>query len=194
MPANPSPSGGGRGEGAAPGFARRALPLTADPGHLRRLSALLAMPEEGSLEVLRDMLAVAPWLASPLAELQQLPLAHWQAEHTRLFLNGYPKTFCPPFESAYRHSQMSGTTAGDLRALYLRAGLQPMEAPADYLGTLLEYAAYLRESDTMEDLLERLLREHLERWVPRFAGDLQAHARLRLYRGLGEQLAALFDE
>jgi len=152
---------------------------------------LLAMPEDGSLPVLREMVKAAPWLAGDLAELEVLPLEHWQAEYTRLFLNGYPKAACPPFESAYRQGQMGGAVKGDLQALYLRAGLQATEAPADYLGTMLECAAYLQESDGKAELLEELCREHLALWLPRFVRDLREHARLRLYRSLAAQLAAL---
>ena len=57
---------------------------------------------------------------------------------------------------------------------------------------MLECAAFLQKSGAVANLLEELRREHLERWVPRFAQDLQEHARLRLYRNLGEQLAGLF--
>lgn len=150
------------------------------------------MPEGDALDVLRDMLSEAPWLAAALPELEQIPLDRWQAEHTRLFVNGYPKTPCPPFESAYRQGQMGGTTVGDLEGLYRRAGLAATEASADYLGTLLECTAYLQDREGMGDLLEELREEHLARWVPRFAQDLQEHARLRLYRLVGERLAARF--
>ena len=63
---------------------------------LRMLAALLAHPESDALEALKDMLPAAPWLAEAIAELARIPLEHWQAEHTRLFVSGYPKTACPP--------------------------------------------------------------------------------------------------
>ena len=183
----------GRGEGCTN---RRTLTpilkLRSHPQHLRILSALLAMPEADALEVLRDLLPQAVWLAGALAELEQMPLEHWQAEHTRLFVNGYPKTLCPPFESAYREGIMGGTAVGTLAALYGRAGLQATEAPADYLGTLLECAAFLTEQGDQGELLSKLWNDHLNRWVPRFARDLQTHSDLALYRELGAQLARIF--
>lgn len=175
-----------------------------DPNQLRLLAALLAQPEDDALDALRDMLPDAPWLAPAIGELQDMPLEHWQAEHTRLFVSGFPKTPCPPFESAYRQGQMGGTAAGDLAALYRRAGLHATEAPADYLGTLLECAAYLAteplcprdpagrgEGDT-PGLLREIWDDHLMRWVPRFADDLMRQSRIELYRLLGAQLARVF--
>lgn len=173
------------------------MPTRWDPGHLRLLGTLLAMPEEGACEALREVVPQAPWLAGVLGELQSLPLERWQAEHTRLFISGYPKTLCPPFESAYRQGQMGGSVAGDLRRFYLRVGLQPDAAAPDYLGTILDCAAYLADTSRSgrepeaAALLHDLWDEHLSRWLPRFAQDLQLNARLSLYRQIGEQLGQL---
>ncbi|AGA89777.1 hypothetical protein Thimo_0949 [Thioflavicoccus mobilis 8321] len=68
--------------------------MTASPDVLRRLAGLLAQPADDALDLLRDWLPAAPWLAQAIAELAALPLAEWQGEHTRLFINGYPKTPC----------------------------------------------------------------------------------------------------
>jgi len=76
--------------------------LSADHQRIRVLAALLSMPEDDALAALRDMQQTAPWLESSLPELERMPLEHWQAEHTRLFISAYPKTPCPPYESAYR--------------------------------------------------------------------------------------------
>jgi TorA maturation chaperone TorD len=165
--------------------------LSAEPNQIRILAALLAMPEEDALDALREMGPQAPWLEPFLPELEQLSLEHWQAEYTRLFISGYPKTPCPPYESAYRQGSMGGTIAGDLAELYRRAGLQAMAVPPDYLGTMLECAAYLLEQG-MADLLRELTDEHLRVWVPRFARDLEEQAGLQLYRALGRQVAGLF--
>jgi putative dimethyl sulfoxide reductase chaperone len=174
-----------------------------DPSHLRRLAMLLAMPETGALEALREIADAEPWLAEPIAELESLPLERWQAEHTRLFVSGYPKTPCLPFESAYRQGNMGGTAALDLQGLYRRAGLEASQTPPDYLGTQLEFAAYLLDAGSglepgsggadclVGALSAELWDAHLSRWLPRFALDLQAQTELALYRRLGEKLAEL---
>lgn len=166
--------------------------IVTEPDQLRRLSLLLAMPDQDALEALKEMLPAAPWLAPALPELEGLPAERWQTEHTRLFVSGFPKTPCPPFESAYRQGGMGGTSAGDLARLYRNAGLEATAVSADYLGTMLEFAAYLLEQGNAWDLLNELWSEHLERWVPRFARDLETHSRLQLYRTLGAELAKLF--
>ena len=167
------------------------------------LAGLLAFPEPDAREALRDLLPLAPWLAESLAELDRLPLDQWQGEHTRLFTSGYPKTPCPPFESVYRQGRMGGTVVAELEELYRRAGLEARGAPADYLGTLLECLAILAAGDhpaqddlaqddsAREGLRRSLWNDHLSRWLPRFAQDLQVHGELRLYRDLGERLAGL---
>lgn len=180
---------------AAPAHAPAEAPR-ANAQRLRLLALLLAMPEAGSLAALREAAAAESWLHEAVAELALLPLARWQAEHTRLFIAGFPRTPCPPFESAYRHGTMGGTAAGELRGLYRRAGLEIAEAPADYLGTLLDCAAYLTDLSTGAGcragrLLHELWDEHLDRWLPRFAADLGTTAELLLYQRLAEALAQL---
>lgn len=167
--------------------------LKANPNGLRTLATLLAMPEADAIDALRDMHDQAPWLESSLPELEQLPLEHWQAEYTRLFITAYPKIPCPPYGSAYRQGTMGGTVARELVQLYRRAGLQPTDIPSDYLGTMLECAAYLQDQG-MEALLEELVDGHMKPWVPRFARDLQNQTRLDLYRVLGKQIENLFPE
>lgn len=168
------------------------LPST-DRNQLHILAALLAMPEADALDALRDMRPQAPWLGPSLPELERIPLEHWQAEHTRLFTSAYPRLPCPPYESAYRQGTMVGIPTSELADLYRRAGLQAMDVLPDYLGTMLECAAYLGETGRY-DLLRELTEEHLALWVPRFARDLVSHAELDLYRALGRQIGSLIPE
>lgn len=179
--------------------------MSTQPEQLRLLAVLLAQPEADALEAIRDQLTHAPWLDPAIAELEGLPLAEWQGEHTRLFVNGYPKTPCPPFESAYHHGQMGGSAREELSSLYARAGLRAIGAASDYLGTMLECAAFLTEQcaqppgpaggwagqDAPQRLLAELWEDHLIGWLPRFGRDLADAADLTLYRCLGEQLAEL---
>jgi putative dimethyl sulfoxide reductase chaperone len=157
-----------------------------------QLSAmLLGKPDENSLPTLRQLAAEQRWLQPAVDELLYLPLEQWQAEHTRLFINGYPKTPCAPFESIYRHGRMEGPACDELARLYANAGVSASDdLPADYLGTMLEFAALLIEQGTPEaDLLLKTLQDkHLLGWLPQFNRRLLQEARLNLYRSLGERL------
>jgi len=157
----------------------------------RTLAQRLGQPDEGSLPALKDMLEENSWLDTAIDELSATPLDQWQAEHTRLFINGYPRTACPPYGSIHRHGRMEGPICDELRSLYQRAGLAPVrEVPADYLGTILEFAAWLHEQETgkARGLLEELRDRHLAGWLPDYGACLQRESRLRLYRDMGVQL------
>lgn len=158
---------------------------------LRILALLLAHPGEESLAALAELAREEPWLAPAAAELKECSLESWQAEHTRLFLNGHPRTVAPPFESAYRFGQLDGSAGAELQRLYERAGLGATGLPADYLGTQLEFAAWLLEEGDPEGLLPVLWEEHLALWLPRFCEDLAQGSRLQLYRQLAGELGRL---
>lgn len=165
-----------------------------EPSRLRLLAGLLAMPTGDSYSILDEMAKQAPWLRDCLAQLKTLPLDRWQGEHTRLFISGYPRTACPPFESAYREGLMGGSANERLVTLYQRVGLETQNIPPDYLGALLELAAHLLDRSEPRDpqLWAALWDEHLGTWVPRFARDLINAAHLTLYRRLGGELLRLF--
>lgn len=167
--------------------------VSADARELQLLSALLAAPTDDSLALLREWAGNCGWLDHAVRELEELPLDWWQAEHTRLFINGYPDTPCLPFASHWRHGCMQGPVVGDLTALLSRIGVASEAMPPDYLGVLLECCALLeREGTPQAQALSNELREtHLEPWLPRFTAALQEHARLRLYRTLGSRLRRL---
>ncbi|MBF0124470.1 MAG: molecular chaperone TorD family protein [Magnetococcales bacterium] len=162
------------------------------------LAGLLAYPEEASYAVLVEVAATdAPWLAAALPELQAIALDAWQGEHTRLFINGFPKTICPPFESVWRHGCMAGAAAEQLSILYQQAGLEWFGGSApDYLGVILECVAYCltTSDDSLQSVLEQLVTDHLRLWVPTFAATLSRETDLVLYRLLGEQLQKLFGD
>ncbi len=170
--------------------------MNASPQTLRVCSGLLSSPGAESLEALRELAAEYVWLRQPLAELEGMPLAEWQAEHTRLFVSGHPKTVCPPFESAFGGGTMFGNACDALGELYRNAGLQAKGMPPDYLGSILECAAFLLEQPCghSEALLQELWHEHLMSWLPDFSRVLQLESRVQLYRALGSQLARLCSE
>jgi TorA maturation chaperone TorD len=162
---------------------------------LRILASLLGAPDMDAKEAVQELSAYYGWLRPAAEELDTLPLGEWQAEHTRLFISGYPTTPCPPFESAYLSGRMYGPQAQALKDLYRRLNLSASGAPADYLGTLLECAAHLSaEPETGRTYWSELWDGHLALWVPRFCRELQAESRMALYRILGRRLCELFPE
>lgn len=160
---------------------------------LRLYAWLLGTPAADAKTAIAEQAAVHPWLAEPAAELQALALDEWQAEHTRLFVSGYPKTPCPPFASAYLEGAMHGQSRADLANIYAQLGMAATGAPADYLGTILDFAAHLlAQGQAAGEAWETLSGRYMDRWIPRFCDDLQAHANLLLYRQTAARLAACF--
>jgi putative dimethyl sulfoxide reductase chaperone len=160
------------------------------PGErLRLLAMLLAAPEAESHGILAELAAEHPWLEVPAAELEQLGLAEWQAEHGRLFVCGHPRTPCVPFESAQLRGMMSGPELEQLAALYFSAGLEVDAVPPDYLGAMLECAAHLTQGQEHPEAERSLWHDHLLRWLPHYAATLQRESRVALYRCLGTELA-----
>ncbi|MBF0417182.1 MAG: molecular chaperone TorD family protein [Magnetococcales bacterium] len=171
---------------------------------MRVLAGMLAHPGQDSLAVLREVAESVPWLADAVCELSAVPLDQWQAEHTRLFINGFPRTVCPPFASAWvADSLLNERTLDALEQLYQTVSLQFPRMWVDYLGTMLEVLAYLRlpadppmsvnsTEETRRQVASTVWNEHLAPWLPDFAARLSVEGRLALYRVLGDRLLALF--
>ncbi len=158
---------------------------------LRLLAGLLSMPDQDAREIIQGLAEQHPWLAEAAEELGSTPLEQWQGEYTRLFISGFPKTACPPYESAYRSGTMQGPTVAKLERLYAQLGMRSSEMPTDYLGVMLECAALLEDGQQRPELRQRLWDEHLSRWLADFANDLSQQSELALYRALGLQLLGL---
>jgi len=159
---------------------------------LRLAAGLLAAPGAEGPDALAGLAAAQPALADACAELAALPLDAWQAEHGRLFICGHPHTPCPPFAAAQLDGLMFGPTAGRLAAFYAELGLAADGAPPDYLGTLLECAAWLHETGA-QAAVEQLWGNYLLPWLPGYAARLQEESALGLYRWLGQELADLAE-
>jgi TorA maturation chaperone TorD len=162
----------------------------------RHLAGLLAAPGEESLEVVVHLAQTdAPWLREAAIQTAATPLQAWQWEHTRLFINGIPKTVCPPFASSWQEGHMWGQAAFTMQTFYARIGLMAMDGtPPDYLGTQLECAAFLAErSDAQSQTdFQELWCNHLAPWGMRFAERLTQEAQMILYQAVGHQLTQLF--
>ncbi len=164
-----------------------------DAKTLRLHGLMLCMPDTESLSLLQSLSSEHGWMQAGVDELAQTSLSHWQGEYTRLFVSGFPKTAAPPYESVYRHQVMFGPLVDQLNDFYREAGLAIGDMPADYLGTQLEFAAHLTESEDPRapQWQARLWRDHLQHWLPRFIEDLCQHSQLLIYRLWGGQLNLL---
>ena len=105
-------------------------------GACRAIGLLLAQPVEESAAVVAELATVNPWLEQAAREVAALPLDRWQAEHTRLFVCGFPHTACPPFESQYRHGCLDGPASHEVEDIYRRAGPRAARALAKFLYNL----------------------------------------------------------
>lgn len=161
---------------------------------MRLLAGMLAAPGEESLAALEAVDAGLRWLDGARGELAEMALDEWRAEHVRLFINGFPRTPCLPFQSAHLDGLMPGPSTVAVNALYRQLGLEIEDMFPDYLGAMLECAAYLADADPPQEAEDILWRNHLLRWLPGYAATLQSESRLVLYRGLGRELAALCRE
>lgn len=160
---------------------------------LRLAAGLFAAPGEDALAILAGVAALHPQLDAARRELAALGPEEWAAEHGRLFINGHPRTPCLPFESAQVNGIMPGPATAEVAALYAALGLEAGEAPADYLGSMLECAAWLADEEA-DAAAERALWQRLRRWLPGYAETLAGESRLLLYRFLAGELAAVCRE
>lgn len=114
-----------------------------------------------------------------------------QAEYTRLFINGYPHTPCPPYESVYREKRMLGHTAVSVQEQYMEWGMTVDTGLTDHIATEFEFLSFLSMAAALDnaasaaiDASGRFIEEHILRWVPQFAMDLEKNADLKVYRKL----------
>ena len=73
-----------------------------------------------------------------------------QAEYTRLFLNGYPRTICPPYESVYLEQRMHGEAAVAVAAAYAEWEMKVEPGLIDHLATELEFLAFLASAESLD--------------------------------------------
>lgn len=105
-----------------------------------------------------------------------------------------------PYESVYTSKKhlMMQDSRNDVVALYGAKGVTPVKdmyrVPEDHLGLLLEYMAVLcgeclkaKGSEEIKASLaeqKAFLKDHLNNWVPAFAGEVQKYAGTDFYKGL----------
>ena len=118
-------------------------------------------------------------------------------EYTRLFIGPY-KLPCPPWESVYTSPKrlMMQDAAGQVQALYAGAGLavNTDDVMPDHIGVELNFLAVLLHqahsaAGSKEGQMartEKILTDHLLKWVPQFTRDMENAAEMPLYRALAK--------
>ena len=136
-------------------------------------------------------------------DLKSEPLEEVQYEYTRLFVNGYPKTACPPYESVYREGTMLGESAMNVYLIYQDWGPEVSgDEAGDHLAVMLEFLYYLaslrdvadddKKLKAVEEAIEGFWKDYLRPWLPQFAGDLTESAKMPFYAKLGNMLTAVY--
>jgi putative dimethyl sulfoxide reductase chaperone len=178
--------------------------------HLYRfLSSTFAYPNEGFISLLRKNLEQVTASESPsglkfsqvIDLFEKEPLQKLQAEYTRLFITGYPRTPCPPYESVYREKQLLGKSNQEVQTIYREWGMSVDARLADHLATEFEFLAFLCFAAALSEISDKAKKaersfsgDHLQKWAPQFAADLQNNAGLEGYKALGEAIGEFVAE
>jgi len=116
-------------------------------------------------------------------------------EYTRLFIGPY-KLPCPPWESVYTSPKrlMLQDAADQVQQLYREAGLslETHDIMPDHIGAELNFLALLlekshSEADNKEQFMritDVFLNDHLLKWIPDFARDMEHAAETSFYKAL----------
>jgi len=167
------------------------------------LSVALQWPDAGLAgrltEVLPALERCAVAQAHDLVTLARMPLELLQGEYTRLFINGFPHTPCPPYESIYRNdNRLLGPAAEQVSVFYERWGLACERQLPDHVAVELEFmhallvaqsAARGPQVDDLTKVAATFWTRHLGRWAARFANDVLDHASHPFYRALAPMLS-----
>lgn len=126
-------------------------------------------------------------------------------EYTRLFIGPY-KLPCPPWESVYTSPKklMMQDAHDDVRAFYAEMGLavNDQNVMCDHIGAELNFLAVLYENmddypekiSYYEDLAKRFLVEHILKWAPQFAEDMEKAADTAFYKMLASATKRMIQD
>ena len=125
-------------------------------------------------------------------------------EYTRLFIGPY-KLPCPPWESVYTSPKrlMMQEAYDEVRDYYNKAGLtvNNQGIMADHIGAELNFLAVVlqkansdpKKEQYYRDLTSEFLAEHIIKWVPQFARDMEDAADLSFYKTLARVTRSMID-
>ena len=175
-------------------------------------SMYLCKPDRETLDSWRALLSEAvPDILSDLKDaLEKIDMASdseledllW--EYTRLFIGPY-KLPCPPWESVYTSPKrlMMQEAYDEVRDYYNKAGLtvNNQGIMADHIGAELNFLAVVlqkahsdpKKEQYYRDLIEGFLDEHVIKWIPQFARDMEDAADLLFYKTLARVTRSMID-
>jgi TorA maturation chaperone TorD len=112
-------------------------------------------------------------------------------EYERLFV-GLGRPACPPYESYWRddvptesHRSLSGAWTADLRRLYDELGIVlGREQAPDHLMIELDALIHGLASPSLHATTSLLVRDHLDRWLPRMCRAVAVETRFVFYQDL----------
>ena len=172
---------------------------------LRFLSQAMAYPDKNFLKALSEIknkYSVDFSFMNKLLEIAEKEnLNELQAEYTHLFISGFPKTPCPPYESFFLEGRLFGNANMIVRNIYSKWAMEVEPALADHLATEFEFLAFLKAleetSDSFNDsnkTMVNFFKEHILNWVPKFAGTLKDNTQNKFYSYYADYLLKLLSE
>jgi len=110
-----------------------------------------------------------------------------QAEYTRLFVTGYPKTPCPPYFSAYQTGLIVSEHTDKLYNLYEEYGVElSNEQFPDFIPTMLEFMTLFLTNE-MYDEAKKFHKEYLS-WLVEFADNIRRNTKEQYFLKIAELL------
>ena len=157
------------------------------------LSQVMAYPDGKFLKALLEINKKIPPNISFVDDLIKIAerenLSELQAEHTRLFISGYPTTPCPPYESFFLEGRLFGNANSIVQNVYSKWAIDVEPALSDHIATEFEFVALLKAlsetSDNYNEAIETVnifFNEHILKWVPNFAKTLKTNTQNKFYK------------
>ncbi len=170
----------------------------------RFLSLAMAYPDEKFLNGLLELKKIANnniIYFNPLINLaKKEKSAEQQAEYTRLFISGFPKTPCPPYESFFTQGILFGKANEIVRKIYSDWEMDVIPSLADHISTEFEFLAFLsavkETSDYTNDAKQTFtyfLNNHILNWILDFAYTLQNNTKNNYYLQYAKVLLNTFS-
>jgi len=140
-------------------------------------------------------------LSALIRSFESTELEQLQAEYTRLFINGYPNTPCPPYESVYLEKRMLGEASVSVQGAYNQWDMTVDSGLIDHIATEFEFLAFLYSAESLNlpigveagNSAILFINEHLCRWVPTFIEDLKNSTTVQAYSLLSSFMETIMN-